>query len=90
MNIMLTKWQSGMLTPIFDELEEEQTHGRDGSIMAQIYHVKKGGHFMSVTRVDEAKAMAIQKITGMPEGYSIPNGEVKKVWVPIDEEVSGN
>jgi len=85
MNIILTKWQSDMLKPFFDELEEEQSHGRNGAVLAQIYHTKENDHFMFVTRVDERAALAIQAATGMPEGYSIPDGEVQKVWAPVEK-----
>jgi len=82
MNIELTKWQTKILTPLFETAKAAFNNGNPVGIFAQIWENKDEGElgFMEVRVVDGKTCSAIQSLNGVKKG-KMPDDKTRTVTI---------
>ena len=81
-NIELTKWQTEMLTPLFNAAQTAFDNGKPIGIFAQIWSDvdKNKPGFMKVRVIDGETCKAIQSLNGVKKGKA-PDGKKRSAIV---------
>jgi hypothetical protein len=86
-NIQLTKWQTEMLKPLFNDVRSGFESKNPRAIFAQIWESLKEDDlaFMAVKIIDSEKCEAIQAINGVVEG-KLSDGKTREATILVPEE----